>query len=310
MAATALNEIEALRSLYENTAVSVSGIADRAVETRLEKVYRTTNAAAEHAMNKMGLYPVLEGREHLRVECIDPEENGLIQGYTSGGPVTINESVIPGTRGYGKFRNWMDRQRGNFARYLYDKLGTEESATENVRYTIGHETLHNKTQLRPMKTYNGRETQPFAEALVERLTERYQENLPQGAKWLGKFLAYRTYRPLLEGLNEVATENVYKGENTQVVKEKRSKGPTTYDAFTAAAADALGKIGSDRKGDPYYTALEFYSDYADRPNHMIDRYIDGFFESYSGLAKGGMQGRQAAYMIEPMTSVPACCQAA
>jgi hypothetical protein len=301
MAAGALEEIRKLNELYDGIDVSVSGAADQKTKERLGNVYRGANASAEHAMGKSGLYPVLDGWEHLRVEAIDPEETGgLIGGYTSGGPVTINESIIPGTRSYGRFRNWMDRQRGSFSRYLYEKFGTDESASESVRYTIGHETLHNKTQLRPMRTYDGRKTQPFAEALIERLSDRYSENLPKGAKWLGKFMANMTYKPLLEGLNEVASENIYRGENTQSVKEKRARGPTTYDAFTAAAADAIGKIGSDRNGDPHYTAMEFYSDYAERPRHMLDWYIDGFFESYSGNGKNGCAGGGACYSNTPV----------
>jgi hypothetical protein len=252
-------------------------------------------------MNKRGLYPTLSGREHLRVERMDPEETGgFIGGYTSGGPVTVNESIIPGTSGYGRFRDWMNRQRGDFARYLYDKFGTDESATESMRYTIGHETLHNKTQLRPMKTYDGRETQPFAEALLERLTQRYSENMPKGFKWLGKYMAYKTFRMPLEGLNEVATENIYNGENTQAVKEKASKDPTFYGFLKAAAAGALGKIGYEDRGDSYYTAMDYYSDFADKPKHMLDRYIDGFFESYSGLAKGGCAGGGACYKMAPV----------
>ncbi|MFH0956780.1 MAG: hypothetical protein V1813_02870 [Candidatus Aenigmatarchaeota archaeon] len=301
MAAGALDEIRKLNELYECIDVAVSGTADRKTEERLEKVYRGANASAEHAMSKRGLYPVPEGVERLRVETIDPEETGgLIGGYTSGGPVTINESIIPGTRSYGRFRNWMNKQRGHFSRYLYEKFGTDESAAESVRYTIGHETLHNKTQLRPMRTYDGKETQPFAEALIERLSDRYSENLPKGAKWLGKFMAHMTYKPLLEGLNEVASENVFNGEGTQAVKEKRSRGPTSYDAFASAAAGALGKIGYEEKMDPYYTAMDFYGDWSQKPGRMLDRYIDGFFESYASNGKGGCAGGGACYSMAPV----------
>jgi hypothetical protein len=295
-----LSNINRMQNELYNTDVSVSGAPDRAVEAKLEVVYRGAEATVEHAMNKRGLYSTSNGRKYLRVERMDPEETGgFIGGYTSGGPITINECIIPGTGGYGRFRQWMDRQRGNFARYLYDKFGTDERAEYSIGKTTVHEVGHNKLQLNSIKKYDGTETSPFAEALVERLTERYQENLPKGAKWLGKFLAYRTYKPLIEGLNEAMTEGIYNHENTQTIKEKRAKGPTTYDAFTAAAADTLGKIGRDESGDPYYTAMDFYSDYADRPKAMLDRYIDGFFSSYSSLAKGGCAGGANCYSMAP-----------
>ena len=281
--------MNSMRNLRDETDVLMTGESiEPEAENFLRVTYRGNTAASKNAMRRVGLYPTDGDTGILMAETIDPDD-GLIGGYTDGRVVGINTNVVPGTRQYGRFRERIKRVQGQFGRYLYDKFGSYDLAAESARYTLGHEDLHKKTQLNPMKKYDGKKSPVFRDELVDNLTERYRQNLPKALRWLAKPLAHMSYRPLLEGLNEVTSENVFNGESTLSVRQKRGNGPTTYDRPAAAAADSLYRIGVEEKMDRSYNGMDFYSDWADNPGKFMNRYINGFMEGLSkSYADNGM----------------------
>ncbi len=291
------------RYLYDDTDLRIDGDITPEGEAVLKDTYRRIGAATNNAMRKVGLYATGTGTEVISTDYI-PAEDGLIGGYTDGNVVGINQGMIPGTRHYGKFKEWVHRQQGRLGRYLYDKFGTDDSAIEALRYTSGHEKLHKSTQLNPMKTADGKVTPVFAKELLKTLTERYESGLPKWAKWLAPLMARSTYVPLIEGLNEVTTENVMNGETTYTVRQKRATGPTTYDKFAAAAADSLYRIGVEERMDGNYSGMDFYSDWADNPGKFTNRYIDGFFSASGKYCGSG------CHMMEMSAPAAYCAKAA
>ena len=237
-------------------------------------IFRRAMARAKYAMERAGLYPVNNyPAEELVAEPIHPE-NGFVGGYTDGNRVTINTYSIPGTEHYRSFMVWLKNKRGEMASYLYDKLGTPARAEKMTEYVTSHETLHVFTQLREMETAGGEKIN-FRKLLFRTLRDRYESNLPKGLKCLAPVFAYISHRPILEALNEVATENVYNGKTAPQIGRERREKPAYYDKLAANGADVLCDMNNryNMGLEPGNEVLDFYRLVAGNRSY-IDRLID------------------------------------
>jgi len=294
MPAVALDSFmsEKLEALYGETQVDVEGPVDSDAKSYIAGLFRRAGTAAKYAMGRHGLHPQDVGVESIKADPIEPSD-GFIGGHTNGRTTAINPYMLPSTDYYWKFRDWMSGTRGKLAEYLHERYGTPARADESARLVAGHEMLHDLTQLRPMQRSDGSWTKPFAHALHGRLTERYSENLPRGLKWLAPMLAGIAVRPLVEGINEVATDEVYNGMSAFDVRRTRSGDPTTYGVYATAAADALIRMDQGEGALPYYAHWAGGGGRQD-----LDHYIDGFFGKL-GQIYGERSGLQANYGAAP-----------
>jgi hypothetical protein len=277
-----VSEIERLNYLYNDTDVDVKGRVDTESRNFLERTYKSVTAASLNMLRKVGLYPIGK-RNTLRVEPI-PLKDGVVGGYTDGTDVTINSNIIPGTDDYRKSMDWYRNLRGKLGKYIYDKFGTPENARENVRYVTGHEVGH-IPQLNRLRTKKGKITPVFRDEILNALKERYAANLPKWAKGLSTLLALISHKGPLEGLNEVYTENVFKGRDTGQIRYDPTDVITSYDGFKKAANSSLYDMG-------YRTAAEYYGDWAENPRKMAHQYLDGYFKAMGSHPGGKM--KQAA----------------
>jgi len=295
-------EMDRLQRLYDETRVDVRGPVDAIRAGFLERVVKSTSAAAKNAMIKVGLYPTTLSREILDVVPMGADK-GLTAAYTNGERMGINASIVPSTPYHIDLANSLRYARGRLAEYLYERFGTQEGAEEQVMYSLGHERLHDYTQLRPIVRGDGSRAKPFRTALLEAMTDSYRRGLNGRAKVLAPLLAYLSHTPLLEGLNEVATESVYNGKSVNHVRSERtSRGVTTYDGFAAAGATALARMG-------YQDPMEFYSAFAHDPSGGVIRdYVSNFMGAYRGLNGSGQRAQQSMMMPVPAYAT-ACVQA-
>jgi len=267
---------EKTRSLYEDgdiispKKVNVHGSADAETKRFVGNIFSRAYSSAGEFMSRYGLKPSYRGQETVKLEPIKPED-GIVNGYTDGKMVAMNEYVIPTTRRYGKFRDWISRQQGKFGRYIYSKFGSAEKAADTASYTAQHEVLHEYTQLRPMVTKDGKVTKPFRDVLLKRLNEKYRSRLPKGMKWVSGLLTMVSYRPLMEGINEVATKNVYEGKGVDEIAET-ADSVTSYGRMERAAALSLKELG---KKD----AFGFYRSSVSNVG-VVDSFIDRFYRHY------------------------------
>ena len=268
--ASGWNESAMTARLMADTTVDVDGGGHVSKETSgwLSNTYRAIVAGVTGGLSRRGLYTERVA-ERLEVEPIRPD-NGVIGGYTDGSKAVINSYVLPGTGHYGKFREWIQGLPRTMRDAFHARYGTEERARSEALHTMTHEYLHEATQLRPMAVEGGKRTGVFVYDLFNTLVDRYASKLPQGWKKAAPWLASMAYRPMAEGLNEVATAQALRGETAYQVAEERKKGPFSYDAFATAAAESLKKLGT--------SAMGFYREWADRGREAINRYADGFFE--------------------------------
>lgn len=253
--------------LFEERVVEVDGpVSDKTKDWLGEKL-RSISAYARYAMEEMGLYSRHDGTEFLKADPIEPDSRGLYGGYTNGFRKAVNAYIVPLTKYYGKFQDWLKGERGKIAEYLYDNFGTPEKAEESTEYILTHEELHDLTQIWEMETENGEVIKPFQEKLWNELVGRYERNLPKGLKPLAYIFARLSFTPLLEGMNEVCTENILNGKTADQVRMARSKEPTVYDKYTKDAAQVL----FDMDLEPGYEVLDVYRD----PGKLkLRRYID------------------------------------
>jgi hypothetical protein len=261
-----------LESLYNDITVDVRGrgLVSEERKSYIGNMYRGISAGVKLALEKTGLIPKNKP-EMIQIDDIEPED-GVVSAYTDGHVKGINVNIIPGTSYYSRFRKLLRGMGGRIGSALYEKYGTTERAEDSLSYATCHEDLHDQTQLFPLNTKDGRTTKTsFREALYINLKNRYSKNLPNGFKWLAPFCAYVTHIPALEGLNEVATENVWNKLDASEVASKRKRGEFSYDKFASVAADAIRSMGKE-------SALEFYRDWAENPG-LLDKYIKGFFGS-------------------------------
>jgi hypothetical protein len=246
------NVLEETKRLYE--VVRVDGPVSDKTKSWLGEKLRNISAYARYAMEEMGLYTRHTGPEHLKADPIEPDNSGVYGGYTNGFRKAINAYTVPFTEYYGKFRHWLKGKRGKLAEYLYDKYGTPERAEDTALYTLAHEELHDLTQIWEMATEDGKVLKPFQERLWNELVGRYKENLPKGMKSLATFFAYLSFTPLLEGANEVATENLMYGKTAAEIRKERLRRPSSYDRYAADAA----KVFYDMNLEPGKEAFNLY----------------------------------------------------
>ncbi len=281
-------------SLYENdiSRINVVGPATQRTKDYVRSKYANAHVLTKNEMEKRGLiyskYPT-----RIKIDYLTPDESGVVNGYTYGPKDGVNEGgvngyIVPGTNEYRSFGRWLRTRGGSLGRHLFRKYGSFEAADDQVAYTSVHETNHDELQLKPIEKINGKSSKEcFRDSLVKRLNSRYSANLPKWAKWLAPILTSITYVQALEGLNEVTTEQIYNGESTNGVIEKSRDSPTSYGKYKTAAASALRKIGFEKSMDANYTGMDFYNDFVDNPNVMIDKYLDGFFDSMQSMKEFG-----------------------
>lgn len=270
-----------LNRLYDETQVHVTGPVSKNHKGYLGRMYKRAGASIKKAMGNVGLYPVEYETESLHAYPIHPD-NGLIGGFANGESISINPYHVPGTSYYRSLKKWLGSKRGDLANYLYNKFAVDENAEEMANYIMLHEALHNYTQLRPLKTAGKKSKKEFARYVLDNLTDRYEKNLPGNWKWIAPLLARFSYKPIIEGINEVATENVRDGKSAFIINKQRQDMPTTYDSFAAASAYALDKGGIGKPGEE---ALSLYREFADGNFKAVDRYMDLFFEYRMGDAQ-------------------------
>lgn len=262
---TGRDVIGRLQKLYEDTPVDVSGSSvSKEKKRKLGTTFRNVYASIKFAMDEVGLLPRYDRTERLILKPIEPGMNGVVDGYTNERRTVMNSYEIPGTNHYLKFKDWLRGMKGDFGRYLNEKFGTPGSADESNFMTLGHEALHVQTQLRDTVTEDGEVLKPFADILFNKLYSFYHRQLKKADKWLAGYLANYSWRPLLEGANIVATENVFNGKSAYEVGNKCRRTPTTYGQFGADAADAFSEMCLK----PTEEVLDFYT----RPE-LIGRYI-------------------------------------
>ncbi|MBN2331178.1 MAG: hypothetical protein JXC85_05165 [Candidatus Aenigmarchaeota archaeon] len=257
--------IRTMDTLFRDTPASVSGDISEERRASLENQLRSAAAYAKYSMEERGLYPVGPQTESMRVLPIEPDERGLEEGHTNGGRIVINSYRIPGTRYYRQLQKWIGKRDGAFGRYLKEKLGTPEKADESLGYAVYHEANHNETQLRPMRTKDGRVLKPFVERLFNGLKRYYVKRLKKNDKWISDFLAYLSFRPLAEGMNEVFTENAYNGRTAAEISRVRGKMPDTYSWYAKGSADfcARHKLDPGEEGAHFYGREDLLRDYVD-----------------------------------------------
>lgn len=256
-----------LKHLYENTLVDVRGRISNEHRVDLRHKYKSASATARYKMEELGLYPTHYGTNRLVADSIPPGR-GFIGGYTDGESVSVNTYGMPGTTDYCKFMNWLGRKRDMLGRYLYEKFGTSKRADESLFYTIGHEVLHTLTQLNNMKTRNGKKMN-FRQLVFSKLMERYESKLNKGLKWLAPLFAHISERAVIEGINEVATENVYYGKPVSQIIRERGEGKTYYDKLAFGAAGSLNSMNLY----PGKEAMQFYEKSAQDPR-FVDYHLD------------------------------------
>jgi len=231
--------------------------------------YRHAKVACDLAAERKGIYIVDNGNDTLKLDPLKPGDVGIVRGYNDSSKIALNSYVVAGTELYNTFKGWIACKKGKLGRYLRGMFGTRDRADEAAKDTIQHEYGH-KLQLKPIKTKDGKVSEPFRKALFQRLRKRYQDVLPKGMKWLSPLAAYFATVPLLEGLNEVAKDNIYNDKSASQIRKERLQGVTTYDAYTAPVAGFLEKRYGNRREALRSEALNFYSDYARRGVGAID----------------------------------------
>ncbi len=299
MTAIAMNTAERTRRLFDEADVSVWGNVSGNVRRSLIDTGKMADAAWENAMIEEGMYSDYSPTD-IFVENHGYNGNGLLNGYTNGKKIGINEAVVPGTMGYEEFIKTIKFSDDPISGMLRDIYSTRDGAYDALKETIYHEDGHNKTQLKKLKTKWNTSKRTFVDAVrVE--TRNYISDLLDtslnskinlaGREYTGEslkneaklysgnfdikeFLAAIFSTGPIEGSNQLTTENVMKNKsNYQIHREKKENGITTYDKFTEAAAYALDKMGFDN-------GLQFYRSWIDNPG-IIKTYIRNFFE-YSG----------------------------
>jgi hypothetical protein len=262
-----------LRDRISGIGVDVTGTPVSSGRRRfLEDEYRYAKVTCDLAAQRRGLFIEDHANDELRLEPFEPDRRGLIRGYNDGNRIGLNSYVVAGTELYRSFRGWLDCKGGKFGRYLRGMFGTRDSADNAAMDTIRHEYTH-KLQLKPLRTSDGRVVKPFKNALFQVLNKRYHDALPKGMKWLSPLAAHFTSVPVLEGLNETVKENVYEGKSACQIRRERSRGVTTYDAYTAPVAGALDRLYGGR-GNIGSEGVSFYGDYARRGDRAINRLLN------------------------------------
>lgn len=299
MTAIAWNTIDTVNRLYDEADVSVHGNINGNVRRSLIDTGKIAHAAWENAMIEEGLYSDYKSTE-IFVENHGYDGNGLLNGYTDGKRIGINEAIVPGTRGYEEFIKTIKLSDDPTSGLLRDIYSTRDGAYDALKETIYHEDGHNKTQLKKLKTKWNTSKRTFVDA-VRAETRNYVSDLLDtrlnskinlaGREYTGKslknemklysgnfdikeFLAAVISTGPIEGSNQLTTENVMKNKsNYQIHREKKESGINTYDKFTEAAAYALDSMGFDN-------GLQFYRSWVDNPG-IMKTYIRKFFE-YNG----------------------------
>ncbi|MEM5872099.1 MAG: hypothetical protein QW051_04460 [Candidatus Aenigmatarchaeota archaeon] len=206
-------------------------------------------------------------RTPLYIDPIEPDENGIINGYTNGEIIGVNPYIVPKTNLFYKFTKKLKESRNPFAKYLIKKL---ERPVENLLETIVHEKLHVETQLKEMYVGDGRKT-TFINDVYQATIEYLEEKLkaPKAFKPFIKYFAKKLVIPAVEGLNQLATRKVLK-EAKHTYEEN-----TTYDLYglyTELAANALEAQGIQRP-------IEFYRQWIERGYKTVKDFVSNFLEA-------------------------------
>ncbi len=264
--------------LYNETVVDVSGYATPESKSILAENGRIANAAIKNRLMEERLYTGdFSNFRRYVITDVDPEK-GVVGGYTDGSVTHFNSYTLPSEREkYGIFRDTIRDIRGRLGRYIWDKFGNARSAEKSNRRTVYHEEIHNLLQLNPLIKEGGKKTEVLCDVLYTRLNQRYRESLPKGLKFLSPLFAHISYKPMVEGMAEVGTENTLEGKSAyEAGRDFAENAVTSYDVFGAAGGKSIDETGSR---DVYH----FCSKCADNPVGMIDKYIDGFYDSMGRL---------------------------
>ncbi len=291
--------------LFEDSFVNVEGNVSSELKDNLKLRTRLANAGMENAMREEGMLSTDDATNMYLVDIKTDVKNGILNASTNGKRMKINTSIIPTTRYYEMLLDTIPDRYDDWTIRVKDIYGNVENAWYNVEETIQHEKWHDKLQLNKIKKRNGKVAKKtFADALeedlqfyfkdlargyglnsktknhymksMEKLESRYMkdENLRSQFDDFGSFLAFMYFTPMVEGINQLTTENFEnRKSNYQIHKNKKTNGLTTYDKFTEAAAYALDKMGYDN-------ALQFYSDWVENPG-LMKSYIHNFM-NYRG----------------------------
>jgi hypothetical protein len=220
--------------------------------------------------NTLRKYGILSGTNRpIVMDKIDPEQDGLVNGYTNGNNIGLNEYIVPHTSAFYKLSRKLSESQNPFAKYLYDKLSRP---INNLVRTIVHEKLHIATQMKERYTGSGSRTD-FLTDLQEATKEYLNERLPRFLKPLSEYLASRMIVPMAEGLNEGMTYEAFGLKGNRKIKEAAANEPTSYARFTEIAADSLNEIGTGSPG-------EFYGNYFRDGCIAAKKYVGAFFKSF------------------------------
>lgn len=223
----------------------------------------TTSALGKYHMDGNTKAPIVMDR-------MEPE-NGLVNGYTDGHNIGVNEYIVPETSAFYRLTKGLSESKNPLARYIYNKLSRP---IDNLIETIVHEKLHITTQMKERYDGNGKKTN-FINDLYLATNEYLREKLPNRLKPMSNYIANKVLIPMIEGLNTGMTHEAMGLKYTGQIKDAASREPTTYGQYTTMAANSLEQMGFNSPG-------QFYKSYFERGYNVAKGYVAKFMDSLGG----------------------------
>jgi len=220
------------------------------------------------------------------VDPIEPDGNGVVNGYTNGQMIGLNPCIIPENSFFYNFTRKLRESKNPLSKYIESKLS---KPVTNLIDTIVHEKLHIATQMKERYAEDGSRTN-FLNDLYGATVQYFSEKLPRPLKPLSKYLAGSVFIPMVEGLNQAATYQAKGFDSNEQIKSEAVKSPTAYDrVFTPAATDSLEKMSLESPGKFYDV---YHNSNSSQAYRSVMEYVGGFVKS---LGKYISAQPQAAY---------------
>ena len=257
------HELPNAEALYDEPVVVGNLPADARATVRNSA--KTAETITRSALGKYDLRG--ETRVPIVMDIIDPQDGGVVNGYTDGHKIGINEYIVPQTNAFYSLTRKLGESRNPLTKYIYGKLS---KPVNNLIRTIVHEKLHIATQMRERAGAGSRTN--FLNDLYGATTEYLNENLPKAMKPMAKYIAGKIIVPMAEGLNDGMTYEALGLKNNAEIRHAARQEPTSYARFTEMATDSLDSIGDASPG-------QFYRNYFAQGYEKVKAYASKFLES-------------------------------
>ena len=225
---------------------------------------KTAETITRSALGKYGLHGGT--RVPVVMDSIAPEQEGIVNGYTNGSIIGINEYIVPHTNAFYSLARKLGGSKNPLAKYIYGKLSRP---VDNLIRTIVHEKLHIATQMKERNTSYGRTN--FLNDLYGATVEYLNDKLPKAMKPMSKYIAGKIIVPMAEGLNEGMTYEAMGLKNNAEIRRAAGQEPTSYARFAEIAMDSLDRMGESSPG-------QFYSKYFRQGYDKARTYVRNFFD--------------------------------